>query len=247
MHRWSRVASGALCLLFVSSSLGSEVRTYSFVDFRPAYDFSCGECSGPPHAVRGHVDGTFEVDLDFENGVGTLRTLNAQLSNVEGYFGPDMWLPIEWDEEFFNAPFLSDLYRPPYTGVLRRASYRPLGPATITEEHWAPYVGVPTSQIPLEVSYWLFLGVGFEPAPPDSWILYPDGSLGASFLIYFEGNVANFAYQIPIIDAVPSIAAASATLIPEPASLCTFVFTVAILAFRRYGCVKWGLDTSAQR
>jgi hypothetical protein len=179
--------------------------------------------------VRGHVNGTFEVSLDFEKGVGTLHALNAQLSNAEGNFGADIFRPIEWREEFLESSSHYDRYRPPYTGVLIPATYRPLGPASATAEHRAPYVGVPGSQIPTEINYWLFQGVGYEPAPADSWILRfdgripnPDGqtvSIGASFLIYFEGNRAQFSYYIPIIDAVPSIAAASAVLIPEPSGL----------------------------
>jgi hypothetical protein len=88
---------------------------------------------------------------------------------------------------------------------------------------------VPKSQIPIDIDYWLSLGVGFEPAPSNAWILYfdglipiPDGRssfLGASFLIYFEEDRAKFSYYVPIIDAVPSIAAASAVLIPEPSVL----------------------------
>jgi hypothetical protein len=179
--------------------------------------------------VRGQVEGTFEVRLDFENGVGTLESLNAVLSKVEGNFDPDTWQPIEWGQYFLDSSSYFDPFRPPFTGTLMPAAYRPLGPQTLTAEHWAPYLGVPTSQIPTEVSYWLFQGVGFESAPANSWILYfdgltrsPDGrtaSVGASFLIYFEENRAQLSYYIPINDAVPSIAAASARLIPEPSSL----------------------------
>jgi hypothetical protein len=133
--------------------------------------------------VRGEVEGTFEVSLDFENGVGTLHSLNAQLSNVEGNFGPNIWQPIEWHQEFLDPSSHYDRYRPPYTGKLLQATYRPLGPATLTAEHRAPYLGVPITQIPTEVNYWLFQGVGFEPAPADSWILIPnfDGPLAPAF------------------------------------------------------------------
>jgi hypothetical protein len=231
MHLPKHLTSvAALCLILDSSSSGAEVRRYSFVGDPPAYDFSCGECSGPPYWVRGQVLGTFEVDLDFENGVGTLHSLDARLHNIEGNFGEGVWQPIDWHSQFFLDPSSRyDRYRPPYSGVLMPAGYRPLGPQSITDEHRAPYIGIPTSQIPTEVAYWLFQGVGFEPAPANSWILYfdgrvpnPDGltvSIGASFLIYFEKNQARFSYYVPIDDAVPSIAAASATLIPEPSGV----------------------------
>lgn len=236
MLQWMKLKSSiALCtVLFASSSLGAEVRTYSFTGELPAYSFSCGECSGPPYWVRGKVDGNFTVDLDFDDGVGTLQLLNARLSDVEGNFGPNNWQSIAWGDEFLESSSYYDHYRPPYTGTLMPAAYRPLGPATLTAEHLMPYIGVPTSQIPTEVNWWLFQGVGFEPAPADAWVLYfnglvpePDGltySVGASFLIYFEQDRAQFSYYIPILDAVPSITAASAKLVPEPTSIALTSF-----------------------
>jgi hypothetical protein len=240
-------SSTVLCLIVASGSYGTEVRKYSFVGDAPAFQFSCGECSGPPHWIRGQVEGAFEVTLDFEHGVGTLNTLDARLSNVEGIFDANIWQPIEWAQEFLLPGDRYDLYRPPYSGVLTPAAFRPLGPGTLTAAHMAPYLGVPTSQIPTEVDRWLSEGVGFEAAPAESWILYFDGvvenpddqsaSLGASFLIYFEENHADFSYYIPIIDAVPSIAAASAMLVPEPTgiALMCLVLTWPSMIRRRVG------------
>jgi hypothetical protein len=228
-QQFIRKSSTVLCLIVASASAGAEVRKYSFVGDAPAYRFSCGECSGPPHRIRGQVEGAFEVTLDFEHGVGTLNTLDARLNNFEGNFGVNVWQPIEWGQQFLPPVSSYDLYRPPYSGVLTPATFRPLGPGTLTAAHMAPYLGVPRSQIPTEVERWLSDGVGFEPAPAESWVLYfhgaiksPDGQLaflGANFLIYFEENRADFSYSIPIIDASPSIAAASARLVPEPAGI----------------------------
>ena len=243
-------SSIVLCLIVASASYGAEVRKYSFVGDAPVYQFSCGECSGLPYWIRGRVEGAFEVTLDFEHGIGTLNTLDAQLNNVEGNFGVNIWQPIEWGREFLVPGSRYDQYRPPYIGVLTPAAFRPLGPGTLTAAHMAPYLGVPTSQIPTEVDRWLSEGVGFEPAPAESWILYfhgvvesPDGqsaSLGANFLIYFEENHADFSYYIPIIDAVPSIAAASATLVPEPsgiALMCLALYWTSTIR-RRIGLSK---------
>jgi hypothetical protein len=219
-------ASVPAYLILISSALGAEIRNYSFEGDAPAYQFSCGECSGPPYWVHGKVQGNFAVSLDFEHRVGTLHTLNVQLNDVEGNFGVNVWQPISWHQEFLSPHSSYDVYRPPYSGVLMPAAYRPLGPESLTDAQRAAFIGVPGSQMPIEVNYWLSQGVGFEPAPANSWILYFDGSIphpdgmtisvGASFLIYFEQNRAQLSYYVPIIDAVPSIAAASAMLTPEP-------------------------------
>lgn len=205
-------ASIPICLLWVSSSPGAELRTYSFVADAPAYMMSCGECSGPPHAVRAQVEGTFAVSLDNSQGVGTLLSLDARLTNAEGSFGPDTWQPIEWQQEFFGGSRFYDRYRPPFSGLLKPAEYRPLGPGTLTDEHREPFIGLPGSEIPQSISYLKSLGVGFEPAPENSWILAfdgvkrsPDGqytSIVSSYSIYIEGDEAFFSYYVPIIDAV---------------------------------------------
>lgn len=242
-YRRSMKASILLYLLLVSSSLGAEVRKYEFVGETPAYQFSCGECSGPPYWVRAHVEGTFEVRLDYDQGVGTLLSLDARLKGAEGNYGPEIWQPIDWPQEFLGSDRYFDSYRPPFNGILKPAEYRPLGPGTLTAEQMAPYIGVPTSEIPESIAYWLFQGIGFEPAPPESWILSFDGALrspngstttiAASYNIYFEGKGSFFSYYVPIIDAVPSISAASATLVPEPIGLCMVcVALVCLLAGR---------------
>jgi hypothetical protein len=215
----------------------------------PAFEFSCGECAGPPYRLRGHVEGDFEVTLDFENGVGTLNTLDAELLNVEGNFGGDNWKPYAWEREFLPAGYYDDRLRPPYTGVLFPAARRPLGPGTLTNEHMAPYVGLRNSQLPDDVRLWFFQGVGFEPAPADSWILYFDGTLKTAdervtrivskFLIYFEGNRASFSYDVPIIDATPSIAAASAMRVPEPGQMASlFLWLCGMYSIRRRSCLR---------
>src|SRR3989304_4410801 len=95
-YRRSMKASILLYLLLVSSSLGAEVRKYEFVGETPAYQFSCGECSGPPYWVRAHVEGTFEVRLDYDPGVGTRLSLDARLEGAEGNYGPEIWEPKDW-------------------------------------------------------------------------------------------------------------------------------------------------------
>jgi hypothetical protein len=216
-----------LSLLLVASARGGELRTYSFVADSSAYQFSCGECS-VPYEFRGEVDGNFTVELDFAHGVGSLHSLNAGLSHVDANYGANDWRPIEWPREFLRPGSTYDPYRPPYTGVLYPATNRPLGPATLTNEMSDPYLGMMWNQIPADIRYWLGQGVGFEPAPANSWLLYFNGlipdaapgatNVGASFLIYFEKNTARFSYELPIIDATPIIAAANAKLVPEPAS-----------------------------
>jgi hypothetical protein len=227
-HQRSKFAV-AFFLIVAASSADAEERSYTFVGDRPAYSFMCGECSGPPYDVRSQIEGSFEVDFDFENGVGTLQSLNVQLSAVEGFFYPTGWRPIQWDVEFFDARIYGDGYRPPYTGVLTPATYRPLGDELLTAEHLAPFVGVPWRELPTEIRYWYLQGIGFEPAPANAWVLYfdgltrhPDGqtvSGGASFLLYLQGDRAELSYEIPVSDAVTSLRAASAMLIPEPSAL----------------------------
>jgi hypothetical protein len=236
----------AVCFLWITPSRGAEVRKYAFDGDIPAYQFSCGECSGPPYSVRARVQGAFEASLNYEQRVGTLLSLNARLTDAEGSFGAGNWQPIEWRQEFLNASHHYDRYRPPFAGSLKPAEYRPLGPGTLTPEHWEPYIGLPGSEIPEQIGFWLSQGIGFEPAPADSWILYFDGALRspdgtstsivASYNIYFEGDEALFSYYVPIDDAVPSIAAARATLVPEPAGLSAasmVLFCLAMLLRRR--------------
>jgi hypothetical protein len=225
-------------LLCVSASISAETRKFAFAGDAPAYQFSCGECGGYPYDVRAKVEGTFEVSLDFDQRKGTLLSLDAHLVNAEGGFGPDGWQPIYWQSEFLGTDRFDDRYRPPFPGVLQPADFRPLGPGTRTAAHFDPYIGLPSSQIPQPIPLWLDQGVGFEVAPANSWLLSfngalpsPDGmtiSIVASYNIYLEGNFAWLTYYIPIIDAVPSIAAAVAVQIPEPALLISAITALAM-------------------
>lgn len=232
-----------LLTLIASASWAADVRTYTFLGDAPAYRFSCGECGGYPYVVRARIEGTFQVSLDFEKGNGTLLSLDAHLVNPEGYFGLNGWQPVPWQAEFLSANPLNDIYRPPYPGILQAAEYRPLGPATLTEAHYGPYIGMPVSQIPPSILFWMDQGVGFESAPKDSWLLSFNGALpspdgvtirfGASYNIYLEGNSAWLTYYVPIEDAVPSIAAAAAIRIPEPTLFLTTITSLTVFMVMR--------------
>lgn len=230
------LAASFVLLLCVSVLSGGEVRKYRFTGNIPAYRYSCGECSGQPYTTRAQIEGTFEVELDHELGMGTLLSLDAHLTNFEGLFDDGLWLPFGLDHEFLGPGRRYDRYRPPFDGVYEPAEYRPLGPDSWTHEHTQPFIGVPLSEIPDPLVNWLFNGVGFEPAPADSWMLKfdgrlpnPDGfstSIVASYNIYFEGNEALFSYNIPVIDLVESIASARAVLVPEPGTISMTCFAL---------------------
>lgn len=238
--------SCGLFLFWIPTSSAAEIRKYEFNGEVPAYYFSCGECSGPPHSVRARVEGTFEVDLDFEQGIGTLLSLDARLAGAEGLFGENNWQSVAWQSDFFYPGILYDRYRPPFSGTLMPADFRPLGPGTLTPEHRAPYIGVPTSEIPDTIAYWMSNRIGFEPAPEDSWILSfdgavrnPDGTVfyAATYIIYFEGNDASLTYNVPVDDALPSIRAAGAQLVPEPSG-----FVIACVGLVCFGVRKFVSD-----
>jgi hypothetical protein len=233
----SCVISSVLLVVGVSVSLGAEVREYRFVGDVPAYRGSCGECFGVPYERRSRVEGTFQVELDPELGVGTLLSLDARLTGSEGLFGDGLWRPFGSDRAFLRTSSWYDRYRPPFGGMLAPAQYRPLGPDTLTSEHLAEsatelspgVMAVRWSDLPDPLNDWSLHGIGFEPAPINSWMLLFEGTLPkpdgrsaavvADYSIYFEGSEAIFSYNLPIIDATESIVAARAVLVPEPATI----------------------------
>jgi hypothetical protein len=224
----------AILLVFAAFSpfvrdLQAEVLTYRFTGDLPAYRFS-GWRIGPPCTTRARVEGTFQVGLDRNSGVGSLISLDARLVDSEGLFGSGLWQPYGSERDFLVAEPRYDRFRPPFEGELAPADYRPLGPDTLANTHSQMFTGVSLVNIPAPVGSWLLQDVGFEPAPADSWSLifngqipHPDGrivSLVSPYDIYFEGTEAFLTYTIPIMDAWQTISAARATLIPEPSGLC---------------------------
>ena len=226
---YSTAASSLVAVVLLVHQLRAEVLTYRFTGDEPAFRFSCGECSGFPYVTRARLEGTFQVSLDRELGVGTLLTVEARLVGNEGLFGEGLWLPYGVERDFLPAGTFYDSYRPPITGVYAPALFRPLGPNTATLEHFQQIAGIPESKAPTIVQRWLMQNVGFEPARTNAWSLSFDGNLPipdghtvailSSFDIYFEENAALLTYTLPIIDASPEISAARAVLVPEPSGL----------------------------
>lgn len=230
-------------LLLCSSAFAVEVRTYRFTGDEYSYRFSCGECAGPPYTHRARVEGTFQVELDFESGSGVLTELNARLVGLEGAFptGPGWdeweWRPIGPDQDFLprNSRFF-DWYGPPFSGVLALAENHPLAPTNSSRGLLGPNFPAP------EPDALFFANDGRE--------LTPDGRFFRSvstFQIAMKENEAIFSYHIPIIDAVPSIMDATAVrLVPEPASAALFgaiaLGAIGIRAYRRQA-FSWRICT----
>ena len=228
--------------LGVSISSGVEVRKYQFAGDLPSYQSSTNGFW--LLGMRARVEGTFEVEIDRELGVGTLVSLNAHLTNSEGRFADAGWQPLGSDREFLEPGRFYDPFRPRFGGVFEAAVYRPLGPGTKTNAHRQQFVGLPLSEYPRPIVDWLNNGVGYEAAPANSWMLDFDGVVPnlangttgffASYNIYFEANEAFLTYDLPIIDGPEAIVAARAFLIPEPTGLgITWLVIAWMIGYRR--------------
>ncbi|MCO6045770.1 hypothetical protein NG895_17875 [Aeoliella sp. ICT_H6.2] len=218
----------------------AEIRTYRFTGEEFSYSFGCGECGSPPYYHRARVEGTFEVELDIENGAGTLIDLDAWLVDIEGGFpigtGWDEW---EWrssapDREFLSpdSPF-SVWYHPPFSGTLALAAEHPLAPDYSSGGLLGPDFPSP------DPAALILANTGSEPNPNG-----PGSRAAALFQIAMLDGEALFSYHIPIDDAVETILGATAVqVVPESESATiavgmVVIFCMASLVRRRALSVK---------
>ncbi len=219
-----------------ATSLGGEVRTYRFVGDTPAYYASSDGFAWLPNTTRSRLEGTFNVQLDPELGVGALLSLDARLTHSEGLYSDGFWRPYGEDRVFSAVDRLYGPYRLPLSGTLSAAEYRPSSSDTPTFERLpdpselsaqATALGLPLSLEPYRYSPPSCMT--FPSAPPGAQILLSDGlqfnaeglgwATAPGYSIYFEGEEASFSFLYPAIDLYEGISSARAVLVPEPAAI----------------------------
>lgn len=216
----------AVSIFFADNASGGEVRKYELEGSRNYGWYGFGG-SG-----TAFLTGSFEVELDFEAGVGTLLSLETQLTQNEGAV-----LATEFFESGYGG-FPYEKYRPPIPGALETALLRPTPGTGLIPQ----YIEAEQNDDPDSIDVFIENGF-FETAGEDSWVLFSDGSIRvgdsfvrtSSYIVYLEGTEAFLSITLPVTDDTPSIASAPATLIPEPRSL-VLLSAVLICTFACRGC-----------
>lgn len=170
-----------------------EIRTYEFVGSEPTYWRGCGEC-GQLGGFRASPSGTFQVELDFDQSVGTLLSIDADLLNYERLLyvsGDWQWEAADIDRKFLGENYLSR-YRAPHKGVLGAAETHPL-----------------EQPVPEFAPGMLVLAGSGATLSPNGFFY----SIGASFRVGMRDENAIFSFFVPMADAGEEILSARARLL----------------------------------
>lgn len=214
---------GVLLVACAAESLAGEVRTYRFVGDAPTYHTGYGECvvlPGQPFAVRARVEGTFQVELDFEDGVGTLLSLDARVTGREALMADLLWQPYGSDHNLHGPHTLYDRFRVPVVGNV---------------------MSVPAGGWSFQCGSSEYMTIDLRAPSADGGLPFPSDytSIGlrvaVNYDIYFEDREAVFSYDSSITNWTQSIIAARAVLVPEPAAIALGIVGMGMICtfFRR--------------